>query len=100
MQQTNVSKEVLPPRVGVQMKKLDMVLSIIALLTITRNNLSPPRPGIISTGLAFVTLTARCLLGPDAVRTVKSLAARRCHRQLKIIWCCKEHETADSSIPE
>ena len=97
MQQTNVSKEVLPPRAGVQMKKLNMVLSIISLFTITRYNHSPPWPGIILTGLAFVTLTARC---PDAVRTVRSLAARRCHRLLKIILCCKEHETADSSISE
>lgn len=67
MQQTNVSKEVLPPRVGVQLKKPSMVLSIISLLTIARNNLNPPGPGIISTGLDCVTLTARCLLGPDAV---------------------------------
>ena len=100
MQQTNVSKKVLPPRVGVQMKKLHMVLSIISLFTITRYNLSPPWLGIISTGLDCVTLTARCLLGPDAVRTVRSLAAWRCHRLLKVILCCKVHETADSSIPE
>ena len=100
MQQTNVSKKVLPPRVGVQMKKLHMVLSIISLFTITRYNLSPPWLGIISTGLDCVTITARCLLGPDAVRTVRSLAAWRCHRLLKVILCCKVHETADSSIPE
>ena len=100
MQQTNVSKKVLPPRVGVQMKKLHMVLSIISLFTITRYNLSPPWLGIISTGLDCVTITARCLLGPDAVRTVRSLAAWRCHWLLKVILCCKVHETADSSIPE
>ena len=88
MQQTNVSKKVLPPRVGVQMKKLHMVLSIISLFTITRYNLSPPWLGIISTGLDCVTITARCLLGPDAVRTVRSLAAWRCHRLLKVILCC------------